>query len=96
MTEARGILQALRDCGTSTVVRYLVPDYAVPSVAKAVALHKGTEPGAAEAFHRPRLVRNGDGVPHFAFVVPEERGEYRTLVQSERALKDLGLSLIHI
>ncbi|AAS53251.2 AFL123Wp [Eremothecium gossypii ATCC 10895] len=91
MTEARGILQALRDCGTSTVVRYLVPDYAVPSVAKAVALHKGTEPGAAEAFHRPRLVRNGDGVPHFAFVVPEERGEYRTLVQSERALKDLGL-----
>ncbi|AGO13038.1 AaceriAFL123Wp [[Ashbya] aceris (nom. inval.)] len=91
MTEARGILQALRDCGTSTVVRYLVPDYAVPSVAKAVALHKGAEPGAAEAFHRPRMVRSGDSVPHFAFVVPEARGEYRTLLQSERGLRDLGL-----
>ncbi|QLL32883.1 hypothetical protein HG536_0D04050 [Torulaspora globosa] len=88
------ILNVLKESGTSRVIRSLTPDATIPTISR--ALEVAEEPENEEertklrekVFHTPRIVSNGS---HFAFTLPEKRPHYRTLVQSQLGLEELGL-----
>ncbi|AMD21393.1 HER114Cp [Eremothecium sinecaudum] len=91
MASRRGLMQALKESGTSKVVRYLAADQTVPSVEKAVLVYGSEVPKARSSFNVPRVVKCGNRCAHFAFTVPEKRENYRVLMQSDRALEELAL-----
>ncbi|AET37923.1 Fmp40p Ecym_2172 [Eremothecium cymbalariae DBVPG len=91
MADTRRILQALKECGTSSVIRYLTADHAIPTVSQGITVYLSKDAKMKSPFHTPRIVKNGDRCPHYAYVVPEVRRHYKPLLFSDRALNDLGL-----
>lgn len=97
MSECRSIVQVLKECGTSRIVKCLEPDRFLPSAGMAKDLYESQDAESAERkvaiFHTPRPVQADNGhTPHFSFVAPEKRPFYKFMVHSPRALDDLGLT----
>ncbi|SCU93288.1 LANO_0E03488g1_1 [Lachancea nothofagi CBS 11611] len=91
MSEARTVLGALKESGTSKFAQKLFSDNLVPSVTKAIELNDSEEENERrKKFHTPRMVSQG---AHFAYTVPEPRPHYKPLFSSRKALEDLNLEL---
>ena len=95
MSEGRTIIKALKESGSSKLIRRLVADQMVPSVTAATsAVELDDEREALElhkkVFYTPRIVSLGS---HFAYTLPEKRELYRPLVTSNGALSDLDLKV---
>ncbi|QEU62159.1 Fmp40 [Kluyveromyces lactis] len=105
MADFRNIMQVLKECGTSRVVKHLEPERYLQSVGAAKELYQNKDEESMKrqklVFHTPRPVTTeNNGVPHFSFGVPEERPHYKFMAHSKKALEDLQLksdsSLINI
>ncbi|CUS23156.1 LAQU0S08e03356g1_1 [Lachancea quebecensis] len=91
MTEARTVLAALKESGTSRFVQKLLSDQLVPSAGKAIEVEeRQDEEERRKVFHTPRLVSQR---AHFAYTVPEKRPHYKPLLTSKKALDDLQLEM---
>ncbi|CDO92098.1 unnamed protein product [Kluyveromyces dobzhanskii CBS 2104] len=96
MGDIRNIIQALKDCGTSRVVKHLEPERYLQSISAAKDLYQRKDEESLKrqelVFHTPRQVTTeSKGIPHFSFGVPEKRPHYKFMAQSKRALEDLNL-----
>lgn len=91
MPEARTVLVALKESGTSRFVQKLLSDQLVPSVGKAIEIEeRQDEEEHRKVFHTPRLVSQR---AHFAYTVSEKRPHYKPLLTSKKALDDLQLEM---
>ncbi|SCU93155.1 LADA_0G01618g1_1 [Lachancea dasiensis] len=91
MTEARGVLGALKESGSSRFTQKLFPDVLVPTVARAIELNEiGDETERQKKFHTPRMVSQS---AHFTYTVPEARPHYKPIITSSKALEDLNLKM---
>lgn len=89
-----GIMNVLKETGTSRFIKCLTPDAMVPSVTKAIELVEqesskvDPESPREKAFHTPRIVSPGS---HFAYTIPQRRPHYRPLIKSTLTHEELGL-----
>lgn len=89
-----GIVNVLKESGTSRFIKYLTPDSMVPTISRAIEIFEQNETKddsqklRERSFHTPRIVSTGS---HFAYTVPERRPHYRTLIKSIPAHEELGL-----
>ena len=89
MSEARTVLGALCESGTSKFAQKLFADQLVPSVSKAIEIEeRGDEEECRKLFQTPRLVSQR---AHFAYNIPEKRPHYKPLLTSSKALENLQL-----
>lgn len=96
MGEARNIILALKECGSSRIVRHLDPERYLQTVGAAADLYRATDDESLKrqrlVFHTPRQVSTEtNGTPHFSFGAPEKRVHYKPMIQSKKALEDLNL-----
>ena len=89
MGEARNIILALKECGSSRIVRHLDPERYLQTVGAAADLYRATDDESLKrqrlVFHTPRQVSTEtNGTPHFSFGAPEKRVHYKPMIQSKK------------